>query len=579
MADHNFLLIFFMPMRKNILLYILLGILILGLGVYFFLKSYFHSSNIERRLSQRLEKMVHEATNGLYKLNIRETDVDIDNLSINLHDIHFTIDSSVFKTLTARDIPGNTFDILLKKLEIKNVDAYKLLTEKGVDLHKILLDDATIKMYHIDSAKKKTAIDTTIKITTLYDKINKDISSIRIDTLSIHNVSFAFYGTNKLYKETDVNRMSADLFNVLVDSSTRGNTDRFLYSNDARIYVDSFSMPVSKNMYKLSLAKLNLQIKGTTITTIKDLKLQPLFGENEFAKHLGHQNDRFDIKAPEFIIDNFDYTEFLNNRSILADKILLSDANIEVYQDRTAPTNTNSKVGSYPHQLLSKLDLPVRVPYIKVRNVTVAYKEKSADTKKVGVINFTKANGNINNVSNIEGSGVMDIAITARFMGVSPINVHFAFPNNPVNGEFSVSGKFDSFDGKILNRATIPLGEVKINSANIKLLSFNMTANNKRSNGKITFFYDNVDIEMLKRDTSSPTGFKKRGFITFLANKFLLKKKNNANDNRPDVVSVQYERNITKSMFNLIWKTIFYGIKEQVGAGKMGKDKDRATVK
>lgn len=565
-------------MRKNILLYILIGILILGLGAYLFLKSYFHSHNVEKRLSERLEKTVHEATGGLYKLHIGQTNVDIDNLSISLYDIHFLIDSAVFKTLTARNIPTNTFDILLKKLEIKNVDAYKLLTEKGVDLRKILLDDATIKMYHIDSAKKKIEVDTTIKITTLYDKINKDVSSIKIDTLSFHNVSFAFYGTNKNYKETDVNRMSADLFNVLIDSTTRGSTNRFLYSNDARIYVDSFSMPVSKDMYKLSLAKLYLQIKGNTITTIKDLKLQPLYGENEFAKHLGHQNDRFDIKAPEFIIDNFDYSEFLNNRSIVADKILLSDAHIEVYQDRTAPSNLKSKVGGYPHQMLSKLDLPVRVPYIKMQNAAVTYKEKSSDTKKVGVISFTKANGDIRNVSNIEGSGAMDIAITAKFMGVSPIDVHFIFPNNPVHGEFKVSGKFEAFDGKILNQATIPLGEVKINSADIKLLTFNMTANDTRSNGKITFFYDNIDIEMLKRDTSSPTGFKKRGLITFLANKILLKKKNKANDNRPDVVNVQYERDITKSMFNLIWKTIFYGIKEQVGAGRMGKDKDRAKI-
>src|SRR5215467_6200916 len=107
-----------MPMLKNILLYILLAILLLGLGAYFFLKSYFHSSNIERRLSERIEKTVHEATGGLYKININKTIVDIDNLSVSLQDIHFTIDSSVFKTLTATDIPNNTFDILLKKLEI-----------------------------------------------------------------------------------------------------------------------------------------------------------------------------------------------------------------------------------------------------------------------------------------------------------------------------------------------------------------------------------------------------------------------------------------------------------------------------
>lgn len=577
---HTYYSQFYLTMRtKKILLYILIGLIVLGTGTYIFLKNYFSLSEVEKKLSKRIERTVEEATNGLYRLSIGKTSVDIDNLSINLQNLHFFIDSTALKQLSAENVPPNTFDILLTKLSINNVDAVKLITSKEIDLHKILLDGITIKMYHIDSSTKNENGDTSkIKISSLYDQLKKNIQSVKIDTLSTHNVSFSFFGTSKKYKQTDVNRMNADLFNILIDS-TSGKTKRFLYANETRIMVDSFSMPVSKNRYKLSLERLYLLIKGNTITTIKNLRFIPLFSQEEFARKVGTQVDRFNIQVPEFIIDNFDYTYFLNSRAIVADQILLNNANIDVYNDRTVPPNTKSKVGGYPHQLLSKLELPVRVPYIKVKNASVAYREKNKDTKRIGIISFKNANGDIKNVSNIQGSGVMDITINAKFMNTSPVAVHFIFPDNPKNGEFNVSGKFAAFDGKILNQATVPLGEVNIKSANVKGLQFNISANDTRSNGKIIFYYDGVDVEMLKKDTSSKTGFKKRGFLTFLANKILLRKKNTASDIHPDIISVQYERDVTKSMFNLIWKTIFYGVKEQIGAGGMGKDKDRATVK
>ncbi len=567
-----------MKKRKRYL-YIFAGIAIILISAIIIIKRNFRFSHVEEKLSQRLEKIVQDATGGLYTLSIGKTNVDIENLSVQLQNLHFTIDSAILKGLPTTKKPVNTFDITLKELSIKNVDALKLITEKSIHLDKIFLNEAIIKMYRTDSSAIKEKDDSaTIKISLLYDKIKKDIHSIQIDTLATQNISFTYYGTNKKYKQTDVNRMNAFLFDIRIDSGSK-NRNRFLYANEVNVYVDSFSMPVSKNMYKILAEKLFIQIRENTITTVKNFHLQPAYSQQEFSKRLNVQTDRFNIKVPSLIVDNFDYTEFLNNRAMIAAQVILNNADIDVYNDRTLPHNTKSKVGSYPHQLLNKAGFPINVPLIKVRSSKVAYREKNADTKKTGVISFSEVNGEIKNIRNEFEKAIMNVDIDAKFMNSAPVKVHFVFPNNPQNGEFFVSGKFFPFDGKILNPATVPLGEVNIKSANIKLLSFDITVNDTRSNGKILFLYDGIDVEMLKKDTSSKTGFKKRPLLTFLANNFLLKKQNKPVSARGNTISVRYERDVTKSMFNLIWKTIFYGIKEQIGAGGMGKDKERAKVK
>jgi hypothetical protein len=70
--------------------------------------------------------------------------------------------------------------------------------------------------------------------------------------------------------------------------------------------------------------------------------------------------------------------------------------------------------------------------------------------------------------------------------------------------------------------------------------------------------YEDMKIDVLKRDEETKE-IKKRGLLSLAAN--LLVENNNSGKS----FIAEYERNIYKSFFNLVWKTIFSGMKKTLG--------------
>jgi hypothetical protein len=74
--------------------------------------------------------------------------------------------------------------------------------------------------------------------------------------------------------------------------------------------------------------------------------------------------------------------------------------------------------------------------------------------------------------------------------------------------------------------------------------------------------YQDLKVEILKRDKATKE-VKKRGFLSLAAN--LIVQNNNPGKDGLRKVNPVYERDIYKSFFNLVWKTIFTGMKKTVG--------------
>ncbi len=70
--------------------------------------------------------------------------------------------------------------------------------------------------------------------------------------------------------------------------------------------------------------------------------------------------------------------------------------------------------------------------------------------------------------------------------------------------------------------------------------------------------YDRMKINVLKRDKETRQ-IKKRKLFSLAANLMV------NNKNSGTSVDAHYNRNIYKSFFNLVWKTIFAGMKKTLG--------------
>ncbi|HEY1869511.1 MAG TPA: hypothetical protein VGG71_00565, partial [Chitinophagaceae bacterium] len=90
----------------------------------------------------------------------------------------------------------------------------------------------------------------------------------------------------------------------------------------------------------------------------------------------------------------------------------------------------------------------------------------------------------------------------------------------------------------------------------IKRLKAHIVANNYNAHSSVFFVYDDLKITVLKPDDSGK--LKQKGFLSFMANTFILNKSNTGNEATPKYVT--YKRDPHRSFFSLIWKSILKGI-------------------
>jgi hypothetical protein len=103
---------------------------------------------------------------------------------------------------------------------------------------------------------------------------------------------------------------------------------------------------------------------------------------------------------------------------------------------------------------------------------------------------------------------------------------------------------------------------VKLNSLNVKSIDLSIRGDNNNGSGTVKLVYTDLSIEALKNEGD---GLKKRGLLSFVANRFIIKKDNPLYEKDVRIGKAAFKRVPNKSFFNLVWKTTFTGAAETVG--------------
>jgi hypothetical protein len=133
-------------------------------------------------------------------------------------------------------------------------------------------------------------------------------------------------------------------------------------------------------------------------------------------------------------------------------------------------------------------------------------------------------------------------------------------------GRFSIDGDIGAIDVMALNPLTQPMGLARMEKGRIGNLHFNLSATDSSSEGKLLIRYRDIKISLLKKDKDE-NKYEKKGLASLAAG-ILLKKSNPEGGDAAREEEVHFKRILNKSMFNLIWKSIFTGIKQTMGIKK-----------
>lgn len=561
-------------MLKKTLLIILGTVVLLAAGGYWYLKRYVKSADFNKTIQERLTQLVREKSNGKYSLTIGEIHVNPDKQSASLRNIDLIPDTSLV-------VDGMMYAVHLDNLLLKKVDVAALMTNQSVDLGNITVAGGKLELTNL--GKMKPAADSTppagVKAgkKKLFQSLKASpLTGIQIDSLQLDQIELVYHNRKK--KMQRLRNIHIDLIGLALNSASIASSDRVLFSKSVKVGIDSIDFPVAQDKYRMKASQLILTMGDKNVALVKNMQLRPVPNQSleAAAAKTGVQKDVYQVNIKTITAAGFDYTALLEDSTIRASSVLLSQPELTVFNDKSNPPATDRKVGKYPHQLLRKLPYKTDIPEMVVEKGSVHYNEKNEKGDGVGKIVFTNISGKL---GPLKDDGIKPIPLKAQFqasfMGRSGVSVRFDFPISN-DGQFIVNATFNAFDATQLNAATLPLGSTKIASGKIDRLAFTVKGNNNAARAFTTMNYENLKIEVMKGDAAS--GYQKRGLLSAIANAFVLKENNRRGDKLPDQTSATYKRVTTKSFFNLVWKSVFYSVKQNVGVGLMGKDKERATI-
>ena len=496
-------------------------------------------------------------------------------------------------------------DVSVKKTFIKNEQNNSMLTFTGLEYH------AGQKMIKLDHFQQKDNDSGKI----VFDINNTYIKGLNTDSFILNNQLKAeelasegglltFYTKkskdtardeieidNNFFDEAQLNKITLGNMKIMVYKKDRPKDAPFVLTNvkfsaseiqklysgtslknligksNWNLSADGFTFFSADQVYKMSIGAFNIS-KATGKMHIDHFSVIPQISEAAYIRTLKEQHDLYNVVIKNIDLEGIDTKKLISDKMLIADKASIQPV-IKVSLDRTIPAFTGSKVGNYPHQLIKKVKFPIYVKKIVAHDGYISYTERNAKDKQQGTVFFSKANGTIENVTNIPAfinkNNMLFLNATALLMGKGSLQTKWNMPLNTKNGEFTISGSSGSFNAEVLNPVIEPLALASIKEGTIKSVDFTMNGSDAGAKGTSTLLYNDLKIEALKVDSND---LKKRGLVSLVANAII--KDDNPKNGETRKGDIDIERDTTRSFFNLVWKGIFKAAKRTA----LGKNDD-----
>lgn len=545
---------------------VLLGIVALLLVLSWLLPVIF-----QNQISKNLKASIENSSKGLYKVNYEDVSINLLTRSASLHNLTLTSDSTIYnQQVEQKKAPDFVAELKLKSLEVNGVSIFGFLFRREISVNQILVLEPDVKL----TSKKQEREEKEVQKSP-YEMVQKLAKSIRVDNISIQRGNFSLISTDKkASQETKISNLTIDTYDFLLDKDAEKDTSKLLFSKHIDIQLDSLQLALKDPMYVLSVAGLQLSSKDSTLN-INLLHLNPLYSKATFGKIINLAKDRLDFKYDTISAKKVNVRKLLAHQEFFAQNVYIGKGKMDIYKDKRYPKYIANRMGTYPHQLLLKADLKIKIDTIHLKETGVIYGEFSEKTYQRGKIHFDNVHGIITNVTNdslaIKRNKHMVIDVETRFMGKGKLLAYFDFDLASKNGEFGCGGKMQNFEMKEVNDMIRSLAKANVKSGNLALLDFDIKGNDHSSYIRMQMHYNDLKIEVLKLDEESGK-FKKRSFISNLLNNLIIDNNNPKGDKPARIGEATLTRESTQPFFNLIWLTIQEPIKRIV-TGKDDREK------
>jgi hypothetical protein len=516
-------------------------------------------------LRRKIENVVITGSDSLYRCEVGKLKVNVWRGKASVKDVRISVDSTRYNELQKTGkLPGLTFGISLASGSVNGLKLFPLLFSRKIVLNSINAEDADIGLFrHYAAPQQDTVKKENIP---LWKVIRPYIRGIYIDHISLNKIKLDYrHSDGEKAMLFAYDNCSARLIHIQIDSVGGNDPARVLFTEDIAVTFSNIRFHAADSLYQLKLGELGYSSMSKT-ATVKNFALMPAVPPAEFTRRNGQQIDIYQVEVPFLKATHLELTRLFAGNEIFADTVTVQQPSLKIFRDRTAPADTVTKYGKYPHEALANAPFTLRIPVLELSDARVNYIEKQAASHKEGNLFFEGISGTITNITNdkadIETNNHCVIDLQGLFIGQGAMTARFDFDLASEDGKYRAEAELTDLSAAAINQISVPFANMKMASGNVHYAHFTMEADNDGATGKLIMRYNDLGIELLKVNKEDGKT-KQQRFLSFIANAVAVRKNNPAADGKETFAEYVFvPRTRVQPFFNLIWQTLFGGMKQ-----------------
>lgn len=521
----------------------IIGIIVLVLVILLFGAKWWLESKIEHTIEEKLA----EKTQGKIRAEVGNVSIRLIGRAVLLQDIKVTTDT------LQPDSAG---------LPVKHVYAdIQQIAVRGIHFHK--KDSAfyfKVRALEIDVPEARALSRKDKKPSARNQDIHQLKAMVEAEKIDIRLGNIQYL----TYQDKDTVNYSLKNFHCSLKNWLLNTVDTTaampVNCEDIQLTMASFRNLFAEKSQLLEIDSLRIRGKEGNIQ-VGHVNLIPQYDKETFAiKAPGHP-DWTKVQTGKIECYHFDMQRMMKEKTLIMDSVEIQGAEISSFKNRKI--EQPQKVKKLFYESVQQFPVPLAIRTIRLNNIQVEYQELAKNGLSPGTVTFNQLNGIFENLTNMVSAQQPYFTLKAhgKLMDRGLLQAVFLLPVDSLNPHFEVKGELGAMNMEDLNPVIEPLAKIRITSGEIDNMKFDITGNSVKSEVKMVFLYRDLKIRMLKEKDGQ---LETRSFLTTLANG-LIAKGNNPDHREIRKADATAERDIYRSQFNYLWRSLLAGLKESIG--------------